>query len=84
LGGVRVNRKTVQVPHDGPGIVQRVAEVWAAFVGRDGEVELLPTGWVHVANLPDGRGMYGWVGSPGTCPELQALAEALTRRSGKR
>ena len=76
-----MKRKTVQVPHDGTGIVKKVAEVWARIVGNDDEIDI-PTGWAHVANDENGDPLYGWVGPPWRRPELEALAEALRKRNG--
>ena len=83
MGGVRM-KKTVQVPHDGPGIVKRVAEVWARFVGRDDELDI-PAGWEQFGVDGEGRPLFGYVGwsqSPRQ-DDLAALAEALRENLGK-
>jgi hypothetical protein len=54
-------RKTVQVPSGDASVVKRVAQVFAAWVGRNDEPDL-PAGWVQLGVDGDGRPLFGYVG----------------------
>jgi hypothetical protein len=80
VGDVRVKRKTVQVPHDGPGLVKRAAEVWARLGGRDDEPDL-PAGWVQLGVDGDGRPLFGYIGPRNPSFRFDSI-EDMRRRWG--
>ncbi len=75
-------KKTVQIG-DGPGVVERVREVFAAVLGRSDEIDI-PADFVHLANDAEGRPLYGYLGwrqNPRQA-DIDRLTEALRKRYG--